>query len=206
MASTVDIANRALSKLGEARITSLTDNNKPARAMNARYEFLRDAELMAYPWRFSIKRTQLAALASTPSWGYSMMYQVPSDNIRTVSVGGAAINAGAIGVMYEASGYRTAEEAPYEIIEGYIHTHLSAPLDYEYIAKITDSGQFHPLFVESLACRLAADAADELTGSPAKQDRALREYSIAIKEARRSDALMRPPRRRTAQNWIESRA
>jgi len=205
MASEVDIANRALSKLGEARITSLTDNNKPARAMNARYTFLRDAELMAYPWRFAVKRVQLAALTSTPDWGYSVMYQVPSDNIKTISVGGAAINAGAIGVMYEASGYRTAEEAPYEIIEGYIHTNLSAPLDYEYIAKITDSGQFHPLFVEALACRLAADAADELTGSPGKMDRAELSYKETIKEARRSDALMRPPRRRNANSWIESR-
>lgn len=205
MASEVDIANRALSKLGESRITSLSDNNKAARAMNARFELLRDAELMAYPWRFAVKRVQLAALTTAPAWGYSTIYEVPSDNIKMIQIGGAAIADSAIGVMYESSGYRTAEEAPYEIIEGKIHTDLSAPLDYEYIYRVTDTGQFDPLFVEALSCRLAADAAEELTQSAAKQDRAERQYMRAISEARRVNSILRPPRRRAANGWMASR-
>lgn len=205
MASEVDIANRALSKLGESRITSMTDDNKAARAMNARFEYLRDAELMAYPWRFAVKRVQLSALTTAPEWGYSTIYEVPSDNIKIIRVGGAAVSDAAIGVMYESSGYSTSEEAPYEIIEGKIHTNLSAPLDYEYIYRVTDTGQFDPLFVEALACRLAADAAEELTQAAGKQDRAERQYFRTISEARRTNAIMRPPRRRSAGRWMAAR-
>ena len=56
MASEVDICNRALSKLGAARITSLTEDSVNARACNAMYESVRDAELRAHPWNFAMKR------------------------------------------------------------------------------------------------------------------------------------------------------
>jgi len=205
MASEVDIANRALSMLGEIRITALTDNSKPARAMNARFDIIRDAELMNYPWRFAIKRTQLAAETAVPEWGYSTIYEVPTDNIRAVKVGGFEINDEAIGVMYTSTGYNVSEDAPYEIIEGKIHTNLSAPLDYEYIARITDTGQFDPLFVETLAAALAVDACEELTQSESKQRRAEYAYQKAVSRAKRNNSLMRPPRQRASSRWMASR-
>lgn len=204
MASEVDIANRALSMLGEIRITSLDDNNKPARAMKARYTLLRDAELSAYPWRFAVKRVSLAASTDTPAWGYSTIYDRPVDDLRPVKVGGAFVNAEGIGVFYESTGVYT-EQSPYEIIEGRIHTDLSAPLDYEYVSQVTDTGQFDPLFVEALAARLASDAAEELTQSNSKKEFAAAVYKNTLSEARRINALYRPPRRRTDGRWMVSR-
>ena len=318
MASEVDIANRALSMLGEARITALSDNNKAGRAMNARFDLLRDAELAAYPWRFSINRVQLQSQLATngtfdadsdwtkgtgwtissgvascdgtqvgdtelsqsitiftesvyritfdltvtagavtyigiggtqnttdisasasvsvdlttvnatgdlliagnstfvgtvdnvvvneiPAWGYSLVYNRPSDDLQPRSIGGHYINHGAIGVMYESTGY-TASESPYEIVEGRIHTNLSAPLDYEYHKQITDPTLFDPLFVEALASRLAADAAEELTQSNSKQQAALFTYRKALNVARRTSSIMRPPRRRGTGRWMLSRS
>jgi len=204
MASEVDIANRALSMLGETRITSLLDANKPARAMNARYELLRDAELSAYPWRFAVRRVQLPASTDTPEWGYAKIYDRPTDDVRPIKVGGTFISAEAVGVMYESSGIST-EGTPYEIIAGRIHTNLSAPLDYEYIARVTDAGSFDPLFVEALAARLAADAAEELTQSNSKKEAALFTYKKTLSEARRINSLYRPPRRRSTGRWMGSR-
>lgn len=204
MASEVDIANRALSMLGEIRITSLDDNNKPARAMKARYTLLRDAELSAYPWRFSVKRVSLAASTDTPAWGYSTIYNRPVDDLRPIKVGGAYVNAESIGVFYESTGVYT-EQSPYEIIEGRIHTDLSAPLNYEYVSQVTDAGQFDPLFVEALAARLAADAAEELTQSNSKQEKAMLVYKRTLAEARRVNSLYRPPRRKTNGRWTASR-
>lgn len=204
MASDVDIANRALSMLGEARITSLSDNNKPARAMKARFTLLRDAELSAYPWRFAVKRVQLAASTDTPVWGYSKIYDRPVDDLRPIKVGGAYVNANSIGVFYESSGIHT-DMNPYEIIEGRIHTNLLAPLDYEYVAQITDTGAFDPLFVEALAARLAADAAEELTQSNSKKEAAFSIYKRTLAEARRVNSLYRPPRRKEAGRWMASR-
>lgn len=204
MASEVDIANRALSMLGEARIISLTDNNKPARAMNARYEMLRDAELTAYAWRFAVTRVQLAASTDVPEWGYSTIYDRPTGDLRPIKIGGDFIYPDAIGVMYESSGY-IPDGSPWDIISGRIHTNISAPLDYEYVAQITDAGSFDQLFVEALAARLAADAAEELTQSNSKKEAALFTYKNALSEARRVNSLYRPPRLRQTGRWMRSR-
>lgn len=202
MASGVDIANRALSKLGASRITSLTDNNKGARAMLARLEFLRDAELEAHPWRFSIVRTKLPALVDAPVYGFSYQYQRPSDDLRPVMVGDYPINAQTIGVQYSGSGY---VEPNFEIIGQTIQTNISAPLKYEYISRIDVPGLYPPLFVEALACRMAMDACEELTQSSSKYDRAAAQYKDAIREARRVNALYRPPSSRAPGSFIRSR-
>lgn len=205
MATAVDIANRALSMLGEARITALTDNTKNARAMNARYALLRDAELVAYPWRFSIKRVKLYSSGAAPEWGYSNIYELPTDCLRTIKVGGDAVNAQAVGVMYESSGYSAGQRAAYEIIEGELHTNLSSPVEFEYISQITDTTKFDTLFVEVLAARLASDAAEELTQSDNKKRYAMAIYDATLGTARKTDALRRPPREFAAGRWHRSR-
>lgn len=202
MASEVDIANRALSKLGAARITSLTDNNKGARAMLARFEHLRDAELEAHPWRFAIVRTTLPALVSTPSYGFSYEYQRPSDDLRPIMVGGNGVNVETIGVQCTGGGQI---DPLFEIIGDVIQTNLSAPLKYEYISRVEVAGKFPALFVEALSCRLAMDACEELTQSSSKYDRASDQYKQAIREARRVNALYRPPGARTPGPFIKSR-
>jgi hypothetical protein len=62
MSSQVDIANRALTKLGESRITSLEDNTNNARVINSMFTIVRDAELRAY------------------------QYQLPSDCLRLIGL------------------------------------------------------------------------------------------------------------------------
>jgi len=203
MASDVEICNRALSILGEARIISLADNNKGARAMNARFTILRDAELEAHAWRFAVKRTTLAASVDVPPWGYTKIYDRPTDDLRPLRVGDTPINALTVGVQYEASGY--VSDGLYEIVEGRIQTNLSAPLNYEYIARVTDTGLFSALFVEALAARLAADAAEEITQSNTKQQAAVNQYKKALSEARRVNALHTPPTRRGLSRWMQAR-
>lgn len=205
MASESDIANRALSKLGETRIASLTDNTKPARAMLARFDLLRDAELEAHPWRFSVERTTLPALSTTPSWGYAVAYQRPSDDLRPLKVGDDFIDPSLVGVYYRSSHLGSVNSPMFEVIGDQIHTDLTAPIKYEYIKRVTDTTKFSSLFIEVLACRLAADAAEELTQSAGKQDRAEASYRQALSEARRINALYRPPSQRGVSRFLGSR-
>lgn len=205
MASSVEIANRALSKLGAERITSLNDNTKGARAMLARFDLLRDAELEAHPWRFAIKLTTLPALSTAPAYGYARAFQRPSDDLRPISIGDYAIDSRAVGVQYAVqTGYSNAR-APYEIVGDAIFTDYAAPLEYQYVRRVTNSGEFTALFVEALASRLAMDAAEELTQSASKQQAATQDYERALKEARRINALHRPPQRRVPGAFIQSR-
>ena len=86
MASEVGICNRALQRVGAARITSLADDNKNARACNAAYEPLRDAALRAHPWSFAISRAALAADVTAPVGDgdelRSYRYPWPTDALR----------------------------------------------------------------------------------------------------------------------------
>ena len=204
MASDVEIANRALSKLGEQRITSLDDNTKPARAMKARFEFLRDAELMAYAWRFAVTRTMLPASTETPAWGYARIFQRPVDDLRPLRINGAYVDYRTLGVQYETTGIFRTDQA-YQIIGGQIQTNLAAPLEYEYVQKVENTGLWDALFAEAFACRLAVDAAEELTQSGQKAELVMMQYRQAISEARRVNALYAPPRRKPMGSFMESR-
>ena len=204
MASEVEIANRALSKLGENRITSMDDATKPARAMKARFALLRDAELAAYAWRFAVTRVNLASSVAVPEWGFSTIYTRPVDDLRPLRVNGAWVDFRTIGVQYEATGFSSG--APmYQIIGGDIHTNLSAPLEYEYIRKEDNTGLWDALFVEALACRLAVDAAEELTQSTAKTEIVMRQYQDALSQARRVNALYSQPRRKASGSFMQAR-
>jgi hypothetical protein len=62
MASETDIANRALSRLGEARITLLgTDITKRAKSVDDAYLIVRDEVIRGYPWNCLMKRGELKA-------------------------------------------------------------------------------------------------------------------------------------------------
>jgi hypothetical protein len=203
MASTVEIANRALSKLGESRITSIEDASKPARAMKARFDHLRDAELAAYPWRFAVVRTTLPASVEVPSWGFTKIYERPPDDLRPLSIDGAYVDHRAVGKTVTGTGY--SHPMGWDIIGGKIHTDISAPLKYEYVSQVTNSALFDALFVEALACRLAVDAAEELTQSGQKTEIVARQYDDAIKMARRINALYAPPSRKAPGSFMNAR-
>ena len=79
MATEVSICSNALRRLGDSPITTLSDNTERARLCNAFYGDARDAVLRSHPWNFAITRARLAQLSSTPAYGYSYQYALPTD-------------------------------------------------------------------------------------------------------------------------------
>lgn len=198
MASQVEIANRALTKVGEARITSMDDNLEAARVISSLWDIVRDAELRTRNWNFSITRASLAALVATPDWGFDLQYQLPSDCLRPIQIDdyypGVSL-----------SDYRSTSEAAYQIEGGKILTDITAPLKIRYIARIEDTGAWDPAFTEAFACRLAAESCEKLTQSNSKRDFAWKEYEQAIQIAVRADAIENPPEPLPDSSWLLSR-
>lgn len=198
MASQTEIANRALTKIGEARILSLSDNVEAARVVYSCWSHVRDAELRARNWNFSMTRTSLAALVSAPAWGFQYQYQLPADCLRVIQVdehfSGPSM-----------SDYRTRSEAAHQIEGGKILTDIGAPLKIRYVARVEDTGIWDALFVEAFACRLAAEVCERLTQSNTKRDMAWQEYKTAIREAVRADAIENPPEPLPDDTWMLSR-
>jgi hypothetical protein len=173
VASEVDICNMALQKLGAARITSLEDNSRNARACNACYALLRDKELRAHPWNFARKRDQPAPLADAPAFGYLYAFPLPNDFLRLVLPHRAMLD----WKLENQDGQRV------------ILTNDGDSINVRYVARITDTTAFDPTFVEALACKLAWHMCEEITQSNDKKAAALNEYKQIIAEARSTNAM-----------------
>lgn len=199
MASNVEIANSALTKVGAARITALTDNVKAAREINAIFELRRDYLLRTHNWSFAMTRTSLPALDETPAWGYTYLYQLPTDCLRVVQVNDTWV---VPGLADYTSG---PDSEPYKITGRRIETDIGAPLKLRYIKRVTDPAQFDAAFVEVFASDLADQVCEALTQSNTKREATRAVLRQSLLEAVRSNAIELPPEAIPDDSWILSR-
>ena len=189
MASQTDICNQALTKIGADRILAITDDTKAASTLNAIWAIKRDAELAAQPWTFAIRRASLPASTTTPSFGWSYAYPLPSDYLAMVEVG-------------EDYAFYTGDPQPLFALEGgEVLTDQGSPLNIRYVSRVTNTGLYPALFAEALACRLAAELCESMTQSVPKLEAAWAEHKKAIREARRVNAIEQPPRKIPPGSW-----
>lgn len=198
MASVIDVANRALTKLGSARITSLDDDVKAARSINSCFYDILDAELRKNRWSFAMKRDSLAALSDAPAFGFDYQYQLPSDFIRLDMLDDRYPDV----VM---DNYINTETAEYQVENGKILANIAAPLKIRYVYRCLDPNLWDPLFREALACKIASEICEDLTQSDSKRQLALKEYSIAVTDAVKANAIERPPQQQPDNQFIISR-
>lgn len=149
MTSDVEICNLALARLGDARITSMTDGSAQATYCSLLYSHTLEELQTDYAWAFCRK---LAALSSTtaPAFGYSAAYTLPTDFLRLLRVNGID---------------KQENFGQWEILGTTLHTSLPAPIQADYLANVTTVTQFPALFVELFSLKLAANLAMPLTGS-----------------------------------------
>lgn len=198
MASKIQICNRALSKLGAERITSLDDDLKSARAMKSAYDSVLSAELRAHNWNFSIRRAELAALSTAPVWGYSFQFALPNDFLKLIEIKDQYPNA-------NVQDYRTAPAPLWQVEGGVLLSDADAPLYIRYVAQVTDTNLYDAAFAEAFACRLAAETAEEITESSGKVQMAWKLYERSVMDALRADAIEQPGEWMLDDSWVTGR-
>lgn len=198
MTSSVQIANRALSKIGCARIIAFTDNTKEGRAINACFDFLRDVELRANRWSFSIKRAAIAADSAKPVYGFAARFLLPADCLRVLEVGKDYPGP-------DQSSFRNSNSSAYGVEGRYIQSNDSGPVYLRYIAQISDTSLWDACFSETMACRIAAEVCEELTASTAKKQAAWSEYGQSLHAARRANAIELPSQPIADDTWMLTR-
>ena len=196
--SDVAIANLALTKIGDLRITALSDNTKPAREINAIYGMLRDKLQRTYNWRFCVKRAALAADVATPVFDYSYQYSIPTDCLRVLQIN-AYYPAPDLSDLISSGGQE------YVIEGGKILTRSSGVLNLRYLARIEDTTRFDSSFDEAFSALIAYNVCEALTQSDAKKNAALRDYRMALMDAVRANAIENPPESLADQTWITVR-
>ena len=80
------IANRALLRIGARAISSLDDGSTQANYCTQLLPQAIDSVFSVYPWRDSLKRVQLAPLATDPAYGFAYQFALPTDFARLKSV------------------------------------------------------------------------------------------------------------------------
>lgn len=187
-ASNVQIANRALQKLGAKRISSLDQDHPNARSMNAAFERVRRALLRKYTWSFAIKRASVAADSTDETvlntW---KRYSKPNDFIRLI--------------RDDETGFHVDWK-----IEGlYILSSTASPLKFKYVADITDPTYYDDLFIEAFAAKLALECATEITDSTTDKESLKDDFKAAIAEAKTIGAIEKEAEQFPEDSWLSAR-
>ncbi len=180
MASKVDIANRALIKLGSNTISSLTEQDPGAKVIASNWEMIRRDELMKNVWYFAKRSANLAATAETPDY-WNFQYKRLADDIKLVEIGRDQNWA-----AYGRTRY-------YDLQGDLILTDMQPPLRLTYVSDVTNTGNFHSAFAECLAARHALEACMAVTGSNTLLASMYDWYSQVLAAAKRQDAIQTAP-------------
>jgi len=154
------ICKQAIMRLGS--LESL--KSQPMVFANSFYDHTLEELLSDVPWAFAKKQVALTqpqlnsqpvlpVLASStmspgPALGYTKKYTLPTDFIQLLRVNNIDT---------------TENFGQWEIVGGFLHTDIGAPIIVDYTSLITTVAEFPAPFIEALICRLAAKIALPLT-------------------------------------------
>ena len=172
MATATDIANQALSLLGEKRIESFNDNVPNAIAIRLHYDRVRDSLLRSHHWNFATDRAELTQISDTPAFGWDYQYELPNDYIDIATLNG--IESEQCRARFKIEGEKLLTDAS------------SAKITYT--KQVTDTTLFDPLFYDVLVLRLAGAIALEVSHSQSKRDEMLAAADRMLIEAAFQDA------------------
>jgi hypothetical protein len=186
----LEVANRALGRLGAVRITALTDTTAPAKAVSACFPGVPDWVLRSWKWRFALNRVALTNPEAAEGTDWTWRYTLPPDCLE---------------VFPEDTHL---DDVEFVIEADRLLCDLEAPLWLRYVRQVTDPGQWDPAFAEVLGWKLAMEMQPEL--APEMSPFTLRAgFESALKQSLRSGALVPnifySPLSEYARKWEEAR-
>lgn len=175
--SSVDIANLALTLIGEAAIVSLDEETDQARALKRIYNITLDAVLRDHNWNFAQLRVSLARHAIAPSFKFSYQYVLPTDPycLRLLETNLDSDQA------WRIETYKTASEQSRVIVTD------ATSVKVLYVARLTDVVLWDALFADAFATDLAYRASFAITRNAALTKSLQDEKELAWRKARARD-------------------
>ena len=200
MTSTVDIANYALNSLGASNISSFSENSKPARIINQRFESVRDSVFRSHPWNCLIRRTELAKETIPPAFGYANQFSLPTNPycLRVLEFTNGSMS-------YPQDNMFNNTGGPVFVIEGRKLLSDEGTVKIKYVARVTDPQEYDANLIDVLAAALAFEISYAITGSNTVKQLMAAEYTDKLKQATFVDGTEGAPQRLEASEFIESR-
>lgn len=168
MTTSVSICSNALLMLGAQPINDMGEDLDRARIAANLYPSVRDDMLRSHPWNCAVKRVVLSPDTVSPAFGYAYQFRLPSDWLRTLSVGdyGAEIDFRSEGRMLLAD---------------------DDPLKLRYIFRNENESTWDAMLVQCMTLAMAARMAYAITQSASLESTRLQELQMALKRARAAD-------------------
>lgn len=192
----IEIANRALIKIGEAPISS--NNQKPlGEILQIVYDEVKLNLLSSYPWRFAIKRVVLAPLdegSDNPRFKYK--FQLPSDYLLLKCI--SDINHGA-----NLRDYNATTGTRYEV-EGNCVYYTEDNLPVIYVADV-DEKLYPPLFKEALANKLASELSIKVHQNLSLVELYEQKFNVSIENAISHNEIIADTEEMPDNSWIAIR-
>lgn len=201
MASEVDICNLALARLGDnATVASIDPPEGSAQAEHCArfYAVARDSLLEMHAWKFATRRVPLAKL-TVESWDWAFAYAEPTGALKLLGVLSATASNDDETQPYEAESDTNGAPIILTNQEG---------ASLRFVARVTDTTRFSPLFVDALAWLLASYLAGPVLKGDAGAAMAkacLQSFMLAFSNAKVSDANQRKVRPEHTPAWIAGR-
>lgn len=174
MSTQVSICSNALLLLGAKTINALDEGSDRASLASNLYDSIRDDLLRSHPWNCAVKRVILAADVETPAFDYAAQFTLPSDWLKTLSVG--------------QEGY----EVDYKHEAGKILC-SGTSLALRYIFRNEVEATWDAMLVRAMELKMAAEMAYPITGSASMADMMYQKLNQHMKQARAVDGQDDPP-------------
>lgn len=182
--SIVKVCNSAISEVGSASITELSQASRPARECNTRYAPIVQSVLREHPWNCAITRVRLQQSTETPAYEWAYYYELPADFLRAVS---------------------TLNDEPYKI-EGRFAASNAGELYMRYVRDISqDPSRWDSSLREAVVMRLAAALAVPLMGNASLGTEKLNAYALLLKKAKSVDAQEDTVEQPDDGDWVTTR-
>lgn len=183
----VQIASKALVRIGAKPISSFSDTTTEAEIANTLYAITRDELLSSYAWSFATAQSVLEQSETDPVADYDHAYDLPFDFLRALSAGTNGKGRG----------------LDFRINQDKLHTNAdSVLLTYVYLP---DESAFPPFFSAALIARLSAEFVIPITESTSRAEAFLKISEDSFAKARQVDAQQDTPSRIEQFSLIDAR-
>jgi hypothetical protein len=171
-----EVCNQGLGKIGASRVVNLTP---PVSTLEVKcateYPQWKASELRKRRWVFATNLVPLGALLNPAPTGAmtdgrTFIFALPGDCLRPIRPKNCSW-----------------------VQRGEFLYDFQSVINLEYVANKLDSDLTDPLFVDVLACRIAAECAELATQSPGKKQFAMSQHQAALDEAGRLNAFVIDP-------------
>jgi hypothetical protein len=177
MSTKISICSAALLQLGKSPISSFAAPGDTARLCANLYPLERDSILRENDWNCAIKRDILAPLSTTPSFGFTAQFALPSDFLRMIQVGDYYVG------MPECQRFK---------VEGRKILASGTVLPIVYVYRNDQEETWDAKLIELMTARMLWKLAYPVTQSTSLRDELKAEYFAMAKAARAIDAQENP--------------